>query len=445
MKADRQPGNGDEAFVTWFRAVAPYANAFRGRTFVVAFGGELVSDSGFVEFVHDLGLLSSLGVRLVLVHGARPQIEERLRRDAVRTTYVRGMRVTTRAALDRVKEAVGRVRVEIEALLSMGLPNSPMANADLRVATGNFVTARPIGVVDGQDLMHTGEVRKLDVAGIRARVEQGEVVLLSPLGYSPTGEILNLTYEEVASATAVGLNADKLIFLIDAAGVTGADGALVRELTGEQAEALLAKRRRAADGVADHLAAAVKACREGVARVHLISRHVRGAVLLELFTREGIGTMVTTGPLQWLRRAQIDDVGALLTLIEPLEQEGVLVKRSRELLEREIERFMVVEHDRMILGCAALYPFPSMKAAELACLVVHPGFRNSGYGDELLAAIEAQARDRGFRKLFVLTTRAAHWFLERGFEEARVDALPREKRALYNYQRRSKVFVKRLQ
>jgi amino-acid N-acetyltransferase len=444
MNDNRQPGYDGDSFVAWFRAVAPYANAFRGRTFVVAFGGEAVSDGNFVELIHDLGLLSSLGVRLVLVHGARPQIAARLKRDGLRTTYVRGMRVTTRAALECVKEAVGRVRVEIEALLSMGLPNSPMANADLRVAAGNFVTARPVGVVDGVDLMHTGEVRKLDVAGMQARLGQGDVVLLSPLGYSPTGEIFNLTLEEVATATAVGLQADKLIFLTDAPGATGADGTLARELTAGQAEGLLAKGRAPANGVARYLASAVKACREGVARVHLISRQVRGAVLLELFTRDGIGTMVTPAPVEHLRRAQIDDVGGLLNLIEPLEAEGVLVKRNRELLEREVERFLVVEHDRMIVGCAGLYPFPATKAAELACLAVHPEFRNAGHGDRLLGAIEARARELGIRKLFVLTTRTAHWFLERGFQEVSVDALPGEKRALYNYQRRSKVFVKRL-
>jgi len=429
-------------FVSWFRSVAPYANAFRGRRFVVAFSGQVVAERGFVELVHDLNLLASLGVRLVLVHGARPQIEARLKLGGVRTRYVRGMRVTSREALECVKEAVGRARVEVEAQLSLGLPNSPMANADIRVASGNFVTARPVGVLDGVDLAYGGEVRKVDVAAMVARLDQGDVVLLSPLGYSPTGEIFNLTYEEVATASAIALKADKLIFLTDAPGITGRGGKLARELTAGDAEKLL-QSRDLPPAQAGFLRHAARASREGVGRVHLIGRQ-RGAVLLELFTREGVGTMVTREPMERLRSAQIEDVGGILSLIEPLEEEGVLVKRSRELLEREIGRFAVIEHDRMIVGCAALYPFAEKKAAELACLAVHPDYRDQGCGDRLLAEIEERARGARLRQLFVLTTRAEHWFVERGFREVGVSELPEGKQALYNYQRRSIVLVKRL-
>jgi amino-acid N-acetyltransferase len=433
----------DAEFVSWFRSVAPYANAFRGRTFVVAFGGQVVADRGFVEFVHDLNLLASLGVRLVLVHGARPQIEARLKLGGVRTRYVRGLRVTPREALECVKEAVGRARSEVEAVLSLGLPNSPMANADIRVASGNFVTARPVGVVNGVDLVYGGEVRKIDVPALRARLDQGDVVLLSPLGYSPTGEIFNLTYEEVATASAVALEADKLIFLTDSPGITGRGGRLERELTAGEAGRLL-DRGGLAPGEASFLRHAVAACRDGVGRVHLIGRHLKGAVLLELFTREGVGTMVTREAVERLRCAGIEDVGGILKLIQPLEEEGVLVKRSRELLEREIGRFVVLEHDREIVGCAALYPFPEKKAGELACLAVHPECRDRGYGERLLAEIEVQARRARLRQLFVLTTRAEHWFVERGFKEVSVSELPEAKQALYNYQRRSIVLLKRL-
>ncbi len=439
-------------FITWFRSVAPYVNAFRGKIFVVAFGGEVVADGKFVELVHDLNLLASLGVRLVLVHGARPQIEARLQEHKLKTAYVKGMRVTDAATLQYVKESVGRVRVEIEALLSMGLPNSPMANAAIRVASGNFVTARPVGVVEGIDLMHTGEVRKVDAAAIRSRLEQGEVALLSPLGYSPTGEIFNLTLENVAAAAAIALNAEKLIFLMDVAGIeeksTSKFGKLLRELTVAESKALLAKLvnnpARLSDDVQSYLPCAVQACEGGVARVHLISRHVDGAVLQELFTHDGIGSMISQGPLQTLRDAGVEDVGGILQLIEPLEAKGVLVRRNRELLEMEINRFVVLEHDRMIVGCAALYPFPDEKADELACLAVHPDYRNAGYGDTLLKHIEVKAKTQGSKNLFVLTTGAAHWFVERGFEETGVEKLPKSKQGLYNYRRRSKVFMKRI-
>ncbi len=439
--------------MTWFRSVAPYVNAFRSKIFVVAFGGEVVADGKFVELVHDLNLLASLGVRLVVVHGARPQIENRLNECELQTTYVRGMRVTDAATLQCVKESIGRVRVEIEALLSMGLPNSPMANAAIRVASGNFVTARPIGVIEGIDLMYTGEVRKIDTAAIRSRLEQGELALLSPLGYSPTGEIFNLTLENVAAEAAIALKAEKLIFLMDTAGIEtkcpgSSETLLLRELTVAEGKTLLKKLANKTAKLPDdaqlYLPFAVKACEGGVSRVHLISRHVDGAVLQELFTHSGIGSMISEGPLQNLRDARIEDVGGILQLIEPLEIDGTLVRRNRELLEMEIGRFVVVEHDRIIVGCAALYPFPEAKAAELACLTVHADYRSTGCGDTLLKNIEARARSQGSNRLFVLTTRASHWFVERGFLETDVGELPKAKQGLYNYRRRSKVFVKKI-
>ncbi len=428
-------------------------NSFRHKTFVLAFGGEVVADGKFIELVHDLNLLASLGVRLVLVHGARPQIEARLNERNLQTSYVRGMRVTDAAALQCVKESIGRIRVEIEALLSMGLPNSPMANAAIRVASGNFVTARPVGIVEGVDLMHTGEVRRIDAAAIRSRLEQGELALLSPLGYSPTGEIFNLTLENVAAEAAIALKAEKLIFLMDTEVLEkepsdGSEVSLLPELTVAEGKALLQEFARQAVRLPEdaqlYLPFAVQACERGVARVHLISRHIDGAVLMELFTHTGIGTMISEGPLQNLRDARIEDVGAILQLIEPLEAEGTLVRRNRELLEMEIGRFVVIEHDSMIAGCAALYPFPRDAACELACLAVHPDYRSAGCGDALLRNIEAKARSQGSKKLFVLTTRTAHWFIERGFVETDVGELPKAKQGLYNYQRRSKVFVKNI-
>ncbi len=434
-----------ETFVSWFRSVAPYVNGFRGSTFVVAFGGEVVADGRFVERVHDFNLLASLGIRLVLVHGARPQIETRLAEQGIETGFVQGKRITDAVALQCVKESVGRVRSEIEALLSMGLANSPMANADIRVAGGNFVTARPIGVLEGADMLHTGEVRKIDAAAIRGRLDAGDMVLLSPLGYSPTGEIFNLSMEDVAAGAAAALNAAKLIFLMDTAGVLDKNGELLRELTLDAAERMAGKAAKLLpEDVRLYLPCAVRACRGGVARSHLVSRHVDGALLLELFTRSGIGTMISQGSLENLRTARIEDIGGILQIIEPLEAEGVLVRRGRELLEREIGRFVVLEHDRMIVGCAALYPFPGAKSGELACLAVHPERRSRGGGELLLRQIETLARKRGLEQLFVLTTRAEHWFVERGFEEIPAEKLPRQRQAMYNLQRRSKVFVKHL-
>ena len=431
-------------FVHWFRSAAPYIHGFRGKTFVIAFGGELVADGGFVQLAHDVNLLNSLGVRLVLVHGVRPQVEARLTENGTAIRYVNGLRVTDDAALACVKEAAGTVRVEIEALLSLGLANTPMAGADIRVASGNFVTAQPLGVRDGVDLLHTGEVRKIDAAAIRRRLDQHDIVLLSPIGYSPTGEIFNLSLEDVATQAAVELAADKLIFLMNTEGVPDKGRTIHNALTVNEARQVLERAKKLPEDVTYYLPCAITACTQGVKRAHLISRHRDGALLSELFTREGVGTLVTPAPLETLRPATIDDVGGILGLIEPLEREGILVRRSRELLEMEIDRFLVLESDGVIAGCAALYPFPEEQAAELACLAVSRDFRGRGFGDRLLAEAEKRGKKAGFKQLFVLTTRTEHWFEERGFVECGPDRLPRSKQALYNYKRKSKVLQKSL-
>lgn len=423
-----------QQFVDWFRSAAPYIHAFRGRTFVIAFGGEVVAEGGFLALTRDINLLASLGVRLVLVHGTRPQIDRRLPPGASR--YVRGMRVTDEKTLAVVKEENGRLRTEIEALLSMGLANASMADTRLKVAGGNFVVARPSGVVDGVDMLHTGEVRRIDAGALRGRLDAGEVVLISPLGYSPTGEVFNLTYEEVATETAIVLGADKLIFLVQE---PEPDQQPLRELTVSQVDALPHDA-----ALTTGLTMAAHACGKGVARVHFIGRGTDGALLLELFTHAGVGTMVTQDPLEELRQASIEDVGGILRLIEPLEADGTLVKRGRELLENEIQRFSVLVHDRVIVGCAALYPFEDAQSGELGCLAVHPGRQRTGAGERLLRHVEDRARKLGLRRLFVLTTRAAHWFLERGFDTSSAEQLPPEKKSLYNLQRRSKVLVKAL-
>jgi len=438
---DRQSGN---SFVESFRSSAPYIHAHRGRTFVVLFGGEAVADPNFPALIHDIALLNSLGVRLVLVHGARPQIEERLRARGTEIQYRDGLRVTSAEALVGVKEAAGTVRVEIEALLSMGLANSPMAGAGIRVASGNFVTARPLGVRNGVDYAHTGEVRRVDVRAIERILAENAIALLSPLGYSPTGEVFNLSAEDVATAVAVELKADKLLCLVESEGLLDPAGAVVRELSPAQAERVLESGRELPEDVARAVVGGIYACRSGVRRSHLISRRIDGALLRELFTRDGVGTLINSDSYDALRRANIDDVGGLIELLRPLEESGVLVRRSRELLEMEIDHFTVAERDGMVVGCAALYAFPEEGLGELACLAVHPDYRGGGRGDELLHSTERQARAQGVRRLFVLTTRTAHWFQERGFEPSSLSDLPMSRQALYNYKRNSKVFIKTL-
>jgi len=431
----------DAQFVAWFRSVAPYFHAFRGRTFVLGFGGEVAAQGKFPLLAHDVNLLHSAGIRLVLVHGSRPQIDAHLEARKLRARYRDGVRVTDPVALECVKEAVGVLRVEIEALLSQGLPNSPMAGAAINTASGNFITAQPYGVHGGVDFQYSGMVRKVDAAAIRACLDAGNIVIISNIGYSPTGEIFNLSIEDVAMATARALVADKLIFLTDEP-IVDESGELIAELSTLEAERLLSRGKQLSADTRLYLQHAMEAVRGGVPRAHLVSHKVDGALLMELFTREGSGSMLTSDKLEKLRPATIDDAGGILKLIEPLEADGTLVYRGRELLEREIQRFFVVEHDGMIVGCAALYPFPTGKAAELAALAVRPESRRLGHGEKLVDQLSEEAKRRGFRKLFVLTTRATHWFIERGFAESPVSALPKARRSLYNWQRRSKVLVR---
>lgn len=431
-------------FVNWFRHTGPYIHAHRGRTFVVAFGGEAVSGEQFTNFMQDIALLHSLGIRLVLVHGARPQIAEQLRQRDAEMRTEGGHPVTDPQALLSVKEAVGSLRVEIEALLSMGAPNSPMEGARLRVASGNFVTAKPFGVRDGIDYQNTGEVRRVDVEGIRGRLDAGAVVLVSPLGYSITGDVFHLAPDDVAKSVAVALGADKLVFLVEGRGLIDSKKRLVHQITPQEAEKIVKQDKKLPTDVKVHLRAAAQACAQGVRRAHLVGRETEGALLLELFTRDGNGTMVTAETYEGTRSARLADVGGILKLIAPLEAQGVLVRRPRKLLETEIDRFTVVERDGMIIATAALYPMFDEKIAELACVAVHPDYRRTGRGDALLEYMETRARDIGLARIFVLTTHAAHWFVERGFETAGVGDLPVPRQQLYNRQRNSKVFIKDL-
>lgn len=438
-------------YVNWFRHSSPYINAHRGKTFVLMLGGEALADTNFANIIHDIALLNSLGVKLVLIHGSRPQIEARLQQQQIETHMHHHLRVTDAQTLQCVIEAAASLRTEIEARLSMGLANSPMHGAKIRVCSGNFVTARPVGVYDGVDLCHTGEVRRVDSEAIRQQLQNANIVLLSHLGYSPTGEIFNLGVEDVATQVAISLKADKLIMFGEQSGVVDSNDQTRSELLADTAERLVNQylsRNSDPDQlpseVARQLQAAVKASRNGVPRSHLISYRHDGALLSELFSRNGIGTMVIEQSYEQVRPATIEDVGGILELIQPMEDAGILVRRSRELLEAEIGRFTVVDLDGAIIGCAALYPFPEDKAGELACVAISSEYRGGDRGEKLLEAVQQSALEQQLEQLFVLTTRTAHWFIERGFREVEVSQLPNGKQELYNFQRNSKAFAKAL-
>lgn len=435
-------------YVHWFRHSAPYINAHRDKTFILMFAGEAVQHKNFQHIIHDIALLHSLGIRLILVYGARPQINQNLLDRNIDTPFHQNHRITTRESLRGVMNAVGSIRLEIEALLSMGLANSPMYGARIDVVSGNFVTAKPYGIRDGIDFQLTGEVRSVDTDAIQRHLDNHNIVLLGPTGYSTTGEVFNLLAEEVATKTAIALKADKLIFLGERQGLMDTQHQLLRELNPHQLEPYIQQNQQQYPEFALHLRQAQQASLSGVHRVHLISYAYDGALIEELFTRDGVGTLITDAHYEEVRIANINDVGGLINLLRPLEQEGILVYRSRERLESEIEQFAVIERDGMILACAALYPIPAgsdeIRSAEIACVAVDSSYRKSNRGSQILQFLESKAKQQGIQQLFVLTTRTAHWFLEQGFVPASVDDLPNARQELYNYQRNSLVFKKRL-
>ncbi|TSE33787.1 amino-acid N-acetyltransferase [Tepidimonas taiwanensis] len=440
-------------FVPWFRSVAPYIHKFRHQTFVVGVPGEAIAAGKLPNLVQDLALIQSMGVRIVLVHGFRPQVNEQLRAKGHEARYHRGIRITDAVVLDCAQEAAGQLRFEIEAAFSMGLPNTPMAGATVRVISGNFITARPVGIVDGIDFQHSGVVRKVDTAGIVRALDMGALVLLSPFGFSPTGEAFNLSMEEVATSVAVALQADKLIFVTEVPGIRvrpfdppGDDNPIDTELPLRDAERILAEGPPPVQPTDPgfYLQHCVRACKGGVERSHIIPFAVDGSLLLEVYVHDGIGTMVVDEKLEHLREATADDVGGILQLIEPFEKDGTLVKRSRTEIERDIANYTIIEHDGVIFGCAALYPYPEARTGEMASLTVAPQAQGQGDGEKLLKRIEQRARLMGLESIFVLTTRTMHWFLKRGFQPVAPDWLPEARKRKYDWDRRSQVLVKRL-
>ena len=432
-----------DSYVQWFRHSAPYINAHRGKTFVIMLPGDCIENDNFGNIVNDIGILNSLGVRLVIVHGARSEIQAQLSAHGVSSNFHNGLRVTAKEDMPHVLQAVGSSRLQLEACFSAGLPSSPLHGARIRVRSGNFVTAMPQGVIEGVDLQHTGKVRTVDRVALAGAIEDGAIALVSPLGYSATGEIFNLSFADVAVSIATTLQADKLIAYNDDGPIFDKNKTVYREMTLLKCEKFLVEQPpQNRSNTYFALRACHRACDGGVSRAHVISAAEDGALLKELFTRDGSGTMVYRDSYETLRRATIDDVMGILALIEPLERDGILVKRSRELLESEISCFTVMEKDNVIIGCAALYPFTESGGGELACVAVHKDYQRGGRAAKLLHHVERQAQRLRLKKLYVLTTQTAHWFLEQGFVECGLDQLPTRRQELYNFERRSKVFVK---
>lgn len=433
--------------VQWFRQSTPYVTAHRNKTFVIMLDGNTTSSPNFSNIIDDISLLHSLGIKLVIVFGARKQINDALAEAHIAERYHKNIRVTDPQTLHLVKQVVGSLQFDITARLSLRM-NNITHNGVPNVVSGNFVIAQPIGVDDGVDYQLSGKVRKIDSEGIKQQLERNAIVVISPIGVSVTGETFNLAFEELAAQIAIKLKAEKVIGFCEKQGIIDENQQVIADLTLLSAEEHL-RQFIAKDAYhsseARFLQTALEACRNGVKRAHLLSYLEDGSLLQELFSRDGIGTQISLESSEIVRIANIKDIPSLLALIHPLEQQGILVKRSREQLEMEIDHYTIIDRDGVIIACAALNPYFEEKMAEMACVAVHPDYRNSSRGDILLSHIQKRAIALGIKKLFVLTTRTVHWFQERGFEIANVEDLPQEKREKYNYQRRSKILIQPLE
>jgi len=421
----------DNDHIKWFRNSSPYINAHRAKTFVIYLGGEAIDHENFSNVINDIALLNSLGVKLIIVHGAEPQITQSLAEQQVQWPMSDNIPVTTPDILAKILAPIVTTRTRIEASLSKGHAS---IHTQMLVTGGNFVTAKPIGIMDGTDFHHTGTTRRVNRAAIVSQLEHQAIVVISPIGHSPSGETFILDPRQLAHDVGRTLKAEKLIYFSPDDGIRDHDGALINEIT---------EVNDLSFHDPDHQTLAkltIAACLNGVTRCHVINYKNDGALLEELFTRDGSGTQIIQESYEKLRIASPDDVAGIIELISPLEHEGILVKRSRELIESELDHFRVIERDGMIVACAALYPFESQ--GELACLATHPEYRNGNRGELLLQSIESSAQALGLTSLFVLTTQAVHWFIERGFEEHPIDTLPEER--FYNFQRNSKYLQKTL-
>lgn len=436
--------HNSDAFVNWFRGSSPYIHVHRNRTFVIYFGGEAMLDKNLHDFIHDFSLLNNLGIRLVLVHGIRPQIDQRLQTQNKQSQFHQQLRITDNSALQCVKESAGLVRVEIESLLSLGLANSPMSGARIRVISGNFVTAQPLGVLDGIDYQYTGKVRHVDSAAINQQLGLGHVVLVSPIGYTPSGELFNLSAEQLATEIAITLQAEKLILMTEQSCISTQTGQLIAQMTSTETQHLIEHETQLAASTQCALESAIYGCQAGVNRVHILNRKVDGALLIELFSRDGIGTLISSTEFEIIRSARISDIPGILELITPLIRQGYLIACSVEHLEININDYIVIDRDGLIIGCTALHKIGQQQTGLIACLAVHPEYRNAARGNQLLEQLYSKAKQESLNKLFALSTQTMHWFKERNFQDSEFTALPAALQESYNHMRNAKVLVQHL-
>ncbi|MDN3648491.1 amino-acid N-acetyltransferase [Reinekea marina] len=403
-------------------------HAYRGKTTVLWLRSKVLDHERLMSIVGDMALLSSLGLRLVVLFDAHDS----------HNNPISSAQITAEQLLNITAE-IGQRRYAMEAMFSQGITNSPMHGANVNVVSGNFISARPAGVVDGVDLMAQGRVRRVNHLAIREQLDNQNLVLIPPLGYSITGDILYLSPDNLVVEVAKHLNADKVVIVGDNPHPS-TDGQ--KEMSLDALKGAISQLNESSSGLLE-LKVAHNASMAGIPRCHIIDGHEDGALLSELFTRDGVGTLVARDSYDTFRKARANDISGIAALLKPLEDQQILVKRDQETLENDIGHYLVNERDGMIIGCAAVFPL-NEHIAEIASLAVHPDYQKGGRGNALLNAAEREARQLQLKEIFVLTTQTEHWFIERGFRAATVQDLPENKQRLYNIERNSKVYIKSL-
>jgi amino-acid N-acetyltransferase len=425
------------------REILRYVPQYREKLFVIALDGAVVEDDNFRNLLLDIALLRSLRIGVALVHGAGHQIRLLAEQTGVAPSNIDGTGVTDAATLQVALTAANRVTHEILEGLSA---------TDLRGACGNALVAHPAGILSGVDHQFTGRVERVDAALLKGLLGHDIIPVIPPLGCDGEGNTWRLNSDAVAVEVAQALHAVKLIYLTNAEGVSVSRAGeshpeLLRQLTVEEADAILKKQRAELIGpTVSKLAHAVRACRNGVPRVHVIDGRVEEGLLAEVFSNEGIGTLVHTNEYQAIRRAHRKDARAIYGLIQSGIENDELVRRSLAEIERQVEDFYVFEVDRSAAGCAALHRYPEEKKAELACVCVSPKYENQGIGAKLMSFLEGQARAERVAELFCLSTQAFNYFVQKGgFRLGTPDDLPPPRRERYERSgRRSQVLTKKL-
>lgn len=430
--------NVPDSFINWFRFSAPYIRKHRDATFVIALPGEAVAHPNFINLVHDLAMLQSLGARLIIVQGARQQINQSLAKAGIDQSIEAGVRVSSAEAMPHIIAAANTVRTELESAMSAGLVDSPMYQLNLKTLSGNFLSAKPLGIRKGIDYLYTGLIRQVDASAIGAALDTGAAVICNTLGYSATGETFNLSLSECTLEIAKRIKADKIIgFVSNTKLQPMLDDTVVRPKRAHEFGAAISDDEA---GLIDALADGVD---QGIDRAHIVSFEDNGALLKELFTHDGSGLLISKQDLALVRNAESSDVAAILELTQPLHETGALVQRTRNLLEEQIQSFAILDIDGTAAGCAALQSLDEY-SAEIACVAVHPEFQGRGYADRMLGYLEERATQMQYQQIFVLSTQATHWFLEHGYIETTLEDLPASKRELYNTERKPKVLLKAL-